>query len=278
MEFKFSNISRVVRRFQITVEGRQYLEHPSSVFLPSNQGTDTVKSHSHRPHNKSQKINTHDHGKHYLPKIKSLLKSDKDWVVLENGDDYMYPGFKATVVFCQDWREVALAACDGDFIFKDCQLSTGGSHSTKHKISINNTETDVFVKRGQCEGVKVCSGKDCGYIVSRCQHKNRCSQHSSEPLKSTGKCPINIVYVIPVDSNDRRRWIMSCALEGDQSHNHDRPSPHLLPTMLKNDITNALKKDPSLTAIQIQKGSWRLLHDILVKAMNIIVLAYTTCI
>lgn len=49
-------------------------------------------------------------------------------------------------------------------------------------------ETEVFVKRGPCEGVKVYSGDNCGYTVANTQLRNKCKEHgSSKALTRTEK-------------------------------------------------------------------------------------------
>jgi hypothetical protein len=40
-----------------------------------------------------------------------------------------------------------------------------------------------------------------------------------------------------------------------QGHSHHKPNPHVLPSKIKNDITEAVLIDPSRTALQLQKGN-----------------------
>ena len=56
----------------------------------------------------------------------------------------------------------------------------------------------MFIKRGSCEGVKICGGDSCNYTVANRHLKNKCKEHGpSKPFTKTGKCPIHFVYIWP---------------------------------------------------------------------------------
>lgn len=200
-------------------------------------------------------------GKHYLPIVRDHLLKCKNWKEIDSQEEYTLPGFKGVpeVLYCDDWKNLPLASENDVFILRDCQLSLGSTHKTTHELNIDGKLTKVSVRRGQCEGVKTCAAKECSssYIVSRSQKVNRCPRHARQKvaLKESGPCPVNVVHIAPVDSNDRRRWIMSLSLApGGSGHNHGTPSPHSIPTMVKEDIRSAVLADPSRTASDLQKG------------------------
>lgn len=67
-----------------------------------------------------------------------------------------------------------------------------------------------------------------------------CSIHkNSVPLKETGKCPVQFLYIWPVE-DDGRRWNGVI-----NSHNHDKPAPHKISTKVQEDI-----QETALEALQ----------------------------
>ena len=159
-----------------------------------------------------------------------------------------------------------MASTNDSFIVKDCQLSLGPTHTTVMELDIDGKSTKVSIRRGQCEGVKVCSGAGCNrqYIVSRSQKLNRCPEHGKKKtgLKESGPCPVNVVYVTPKNTADKQRWIVTLSLDGS-GHNHGKPSPHTIPTSVREDIKAAVITDPSKTAADLQKGNFITLRILL---------------
>lgn len=256
--FKFNNVPRVCRRYQLNHDEGGGFSLPNIVNVPDQDenGEVCANEYDNIPSNKPRKRK--GRGKHYLPIIKDLLKTTESWNDIKNKEDYTLPGFSSLQVsYCSDWKSLPLASSNDSFIVKDCQLSVGPTHSVKQELSVSGVVTKVTVRRGQCEGVKFCSGDGCAekYIVSRSQKLNRCPEHSKAkvPLSESGPCPVNIAYVTPDDTTDRRRWIISLSLNGN-GHNHGIPSPHTIPTRVKEDIKVAVEADPSRTAADLQKG------------------------
>ena len=106
----------------------------------------------------------------------------------------------------------------------------------KVHLKIDNVNTEVWVRRAFCKGVKNGSFEGCAYTVSNRQRLSKCKEHAAEhTLKVTGNCPTQIVYVWPFE-DDRRRWI-GC-LPGT-SHNHMKPAPHIILQAVKLDIQTA---------------------------------------
>ena len=242
---KFYQIRRVVRRFGLNANGHTFIAHPIEMLLPKCSKQERGSS------NKKSKKSKNE-GLHYIPRIKEMLQKEEEWKEI-TCDEHLFPGFPETnnILFCQNWKELALTAVDANYLIKDCQLSTNGYHTTRHKLTVKGEQKEVFVKRGKCEGVKICEGKDCTYRVSRSQRKNRCPQHGmKQNLSEIGSCPANIIYIIPVEDQDFQRWVIITG-----THNHPRPSPHTLPTLLRKDIEETVRGNPSITAAQLQKGT-----------------------
>ena len=105
-------------------------------------------------------------------------------------------------------------------------------------------ETEVFVKRGPCEGAKVYSNDNCGYTVANTQLWNKCKEHASpKALTRTGKCPIHFVYIWPTISTDDRRLIGVFSAEGELKHNHARPSEHKISSKVVENIQQTVLQD-----------------------------------
>jgi len=208
---------------------------------------------------KSRKRN--GRGKHYLPVIKTLLLTREAWDEIENEEAYALPGFTnlPKVLYCRDWEHLPLASTSDSFIVKDCQLSLGPTHATVRELDIDGKPTKVSIRRGQCEGVKVCCGEGCNrqYIVSRSQKLNRRPEHGKKKigLEESGPCPVNVVYVTPKNIADKQRWIVTLSLDGS-GHNHGKSSPHNIPTSVREDIKAAVIADPSKTTADLQKGNF----------------------
>lgn len=261
--FTFNKAPRVCRRYQLSHEGCRFLENPSEVNVPLQTEDINCGGNAADPNNdqttKSRKRN--GRGKHYLPVIKTLLLNREAWEEIENEEAYALPGFTnlPKVLYCSDWEHLPLASTSASFIVKDCQLSLGPTHATVREIDIDGKLTKVSIRRGQCEGVKVCAEEGCNrqYIVSRSQKMNRCPEHGKKKigLKESGPCPVNVVYVTPENIADKQRWIVTLSLDGS-GHNHGKPSPHTIPTSVREDIKAAVIADPSKTAADLQKGNF----------------------
>lgn len=277
--FTFNNAPRVCRRYQLhhEVEGNYSL--PDEVNVPDRDNAaerrdnDLGNVHSSKPTERKGR------GRHYLPVIKDLLLTKESWDDIVSKEDYMLPGFSSLpkVSYCNDWKTIPLASSNDSFMEKDCQLSLGPTNSTKHELSIMGVLTKVSIRRGHCEGVKFCRGEGCDkkYVVSRSQKVNRCPEHSKTkiPLEESGPCPVNIAYVKPEASSDRRRWIVTLSLDRS-GHNHSMPSPHTIPTAVKEDMRAAVAVDPSRTAFDLQKGKHELLSIITITTMILFLTLY----
>ena len=130
----------------------------------------------------------------------------------------------------------------------DNQLSRASSQTQAHDTCIDGAVTKLNIKRSACEGVKVCSGDGCdSYTVSKRQRMNRCSHKNSVPLKETGKCPVQFLYIRPAE-DDGGRWIGVI-----NSHNHSKPAPHKISTKVQEDLQESARKNINSTAKDLAK-------------------------
>ena len=114
----------------------------------------------------------------------------------------------------------------------------------------------LFVNRSYCSGVKMCAGNQCTYTVSNKQKINRCKDHPTSSLVSSGPCCCHMVYIYPEDPQaDGRRWFMVLnSLNNSQIHNHLPPSEWKISPKVLNDISNVVTRNSQLTPKEIQKG------------------------
>ena len=148
---------------------------------------------------------------------------------------------------------------------------------------VDGVETEVFVKRGPCEGVKACSASNCSYTLANTQLRNKCKEHgSSNPLTRTGKCPIHFVYIWPTNDKDDRRWLGVLSREAEVKHNHSRPAEHKISSKVSEDIQRTVHQDTSKTAKDLLKGYYTLFALkclILVRCVGqLITFVYTGCV
>ncbi len=75
--------------------------------------------------------------------------------------------------------------------------------------SIDEINEEVNYRIAPCGGgVKYCSVKGCSYTVSSREYRPcPVSDHSKNTLNVVKDCPVEFVYVWPVDNKDERRWL-----------------------------------------------------------------------
>ena len=202
-------------------------------------------------------------GVHFLPKVRRLLKGKSSWGdIKEKKTITSSPaGFSENngkLMFTQDFKTLPYAAKNRvHFISEDNQLTTRGSQKQKVLTEVDGVETEVFVKRGPCEGVKVCSADNCGYTVANTQLRNKCVEHGfSKALTRTGKCPIHFLYISgPLLVRMIADGSEFFSAEGEDKHNHARPTEHKISRKVVEDIQQTVQQDITKSSKDLLKGN-----------------------
>ena len=104
---------------------------------------------------------------------------------------------------------------DKHFLLKDIQISKGKPRAPqKITIEVNHKEEEIFYRIVPCGGVKHCAVDGCSYV----------SKLYDIDLVITNECPVEFVYIWPVNISDKRRWLTGLVsrsdLQSDNLHNH----------------------------------------------------------
>lgn len=212
-------LHRTYRTYKVSPEGKSFLANPVPVLVasPFKNILSIEKSQTGKSRRREGR------GCHHLPKIKKMLETSSNWKEIKSKEDYEFPGFNETGVlyYTKDFKAETFSSENrAHFIYDDNQLSKSSTQTQPHDVSIDGATNRVFIRRSVCEGVKTCLGDNCDYVVSNRQKINRCPVHrKDEKLKESGKCPVQFVYVWPVE-DDGKRWMGVL-----NQHNHKRPAP-----------------------------------------------------
>ncbi|PFX15817.1 hypothetical protein AWC38_SpisGene19947, partial [Stylophora pistillata] len=240
------NFTKASRSYSVTEQGVAFLSNHYDIFVPHPDSFEDTKQKRVVARRVNNEKEAAYRNKHYLATIREQLAKSTNWFAVKEKSAYEYPGFdfpSDQIGHCPDPKKTGIGSCQRPhFMWDDCQLRTRGTSTQKVHLKIDNVNTEVWVRRAFCEGVKICT-------VGNRQRRSKCKEHAAEhTLKVTGNCPAQIVYVWPVEG---RRWI-GC-LPGT-IHNHMKPAPRVISQTVKLDIQTAVKKDCSLTTKQLQKG------------------------
>lgn len=211
------------------------------------------------------KLRRRTKGSHLLPTLTTLLSSRDYWYEIDEPADYQYPGkFRVDpprrLGFASDITSLPFYTKEDEhFLFNDVQLSKGKVRAAR-KIAalVDGKEEEIFYRIAPCGGVKCCAIEDCSYSISTREHRP-CPEHPETSLVSSGECPVEYVYVWPVCSDDKRRWISGIVrrndMEASNLHNHPLHGPNKVPAKVVHDIQQALTLDPTLKTHDIITGN-----------------------
>lgn len=141
------------------------------------------------------------------------------------------------------------------------------TESNAQRLRISGADVTVKLRSAVCKGVKRCSQcKDPKVVLLAC--KTCENRHNAKFNHEGGDCPgtyrstfdlfdddnvliwvaiiVRVYYAYPVADDDARRWVV---LVND--HNHAMPVRTCLLPSTKQNIANAVMRDPSLTTKQI---------------------------
>jgi len=194
-------------------------------------------------------------GAQMKPRIMQLL-CEQQWKEL-NPSALKYVGYEDEGDICfylPDCRSFPEATSDPHYLLKFPQLCRSQATVKKIEATINDEIVTLYTNRSYCSGIKMCAGDQCTYTISNKQKINRCKDHPTLSLMSSGPCCCHIVY--PEDYQaDGRHWFMVLNSQSDsQMHNHPPPSEWKIVSNVLSDVSNVITRNSQLTPKEIQKG------------------------
>ena len=190
-----------------------------------------------------------------ISSIRNLMNSSKNWFPIKSHKDYHFPGVFETpppqrMGYCSDISVLPnYELSDPDFMFADIQLGKGKARNQREvKLNVDGNDEQIIYRIVPCGGVKVCSEESCNYVVSTRETKP-CPEHKTKKIVRSGNCPVEFVYLKPVDSNDNRRWLTGLVRRptNDQNlHNHPLHGDLKIPGKVDADIRRAVIGNPQL--------------------------------
>lgn len=207
-------------------------------------------------------------GKHILPILKKLIEERENWKELseDNKENYQFPGSHDSVsgnvlYHTPDISKLPhYSDTEPHFLWSDIQLSKSSTSKNKFDVKVESKMEELVYWISQCKGVKKCSG--CDHVVPNSYIKNNCTSHPNAELIQVKNCPVEFVYIFPVNCmSDHRRWsggiIRSVDVTKEKNlHNHPvrQSLSHKLPKRLKSDITRTVEDNPYLKTRQLASG------------------------
>ena len=185
---------------------------------------------------------------------------EENWKNLkeDNKEQYQYPGWHDSrlsniLYYTSDVTKLPhYSDSDPHFLWSDIQLGKSSTSKNKLDMDIGDKPEKLCYWMSQCKGVKKC--QKCDHIVPSSSRKNNCKEHPNAQLVKVQNCPVEFVYIFPVDLSNKRRWIGGIIRSQDvpadtNLHNHPvkRCLSHKLPSMVTADITRTLEDNPFLT-------------------------------
>ena len=252
-----------------TEKGRCVVEEKGDIMLP--QSHDVYKpsqTASHSRCTESNAMGKHKRigkGSHILPIVRRCLQETENWKHIQSKQDYHFPGvytktcqhINNNLFYTPDYTQLEQSAEDPHFMWRDIQFSKGPlNKDRKIEVEMNGKEEKLCYRTAPCNGVKYCTISGCEYTAP-VRDKRPCPQHNNL-LTKTSSCPVEFVYVHPVDNNDKRRWIgglIRCPKEStDNLHNHSVHAPTAIAQCIKEKISKAVFLNPTLKPSDIACG------------------------
>lgn len=167
----------------------------------------------------------------------------------------------ARMGYCPDLTQLpSYETTDPDFLLSDIQFGKGKARNTREiTMDVDGKEEKVLYKIVPCGGVKLCPryGKECNYVVST-REIRKCPEHSTENLVRSAPCPVEFVYIRPVQENDCRRWITGIVrhneLTSQDLHNHPIHGELKITAKIDADIRRAIVDNPHLKTQDVVTG------------------------
>jgi len=249
---------------QPTSKGRNAIAEGDPVLLPDCADLQQLVTCTTSSGKSSSKQRT-GKGKHILPIVKRLLSEEENWLELTSGNKerYLFPGWHSScegnVLYFTD-NVTALPQQSGEHhLWQDIQFGKTSTSKSKMSITLNGKMENLNYWIAQCNGVKKCT--ECDHVLPNVFTKNNCSVHPGAALEVTGSCAVEFIYIFPVDTADKRRWIggiirSDTVIPCISLHNHpvDLSLSHKLSKMVSSGIKKSVNDNPYLTTRQLASG------------------------
>ena len=203
--------------------------------------------------------------------IRSLMRDSTKWFEITNKSDYHFPGVlkppnTKCLGYCADISTLPqYDSHNPHFLFTDIQLGKGKARNPQRvSMTVDGNEETLWYRIVPCGGVKQCPAPSCTYVVATREVRS-CMQHPNEKLtrsnELSGECPVEFMYIWPVDEADKRRWLTGIvrgeqAIDQENLHNHPIHSCSKIPSKVDTDIRSAVIADPHLKTKDILIGEF----------------------
>ena len=264
----YSRISSMVfNTYRLSEAGEEYAKAPKESILPSltdSEAVVAIPTSAGDPTAIKPKTTRKSKGIHLLPVLRRLLSSRSNWYSICETKHYHYPGVfhcPATqrLGYAEDITKLPLySSSDKHFLFSDIQLGKSKPREPRCvTFNVDGMEEELNYRIAPCGGVKQCPVEGCQHVTST-RERHHCSNHPDRSLEHSGPCPVEFVYVWPINPDDKRRWLTGLVRSGDLSrmdlHNHPLNGASKIPSRVVQDITDRLEEDPSLKTHDIVTG------------------------
>ena len=178
-------------------------------------------------------------GGRIIDRLRDLLIDKENWREISCRNDYLYPGVFPDVMMrhmlytpdITTLKPDSQKGMQNDFMWKDIQFSKGKLNMPRQiAINIGGKAEKLQYRMAPCAGVKMCPQQGCCYIAAIKEHHS--CPHHQVPLVKQCDCPVYFVYVEPIETTDKRRWIAGLVLHQKASasnlHSHATPPPSSL--------------------------------------------------
>lgn len=205
-------------------------------------------------------------GCNILPIVRKMLVDKENWKMIIEKRDYQFLGTfsKPTeqhLYYIPNWKSLNQATSSNPhFLWNDIQLSKGNLNQDREiEVEVGEEKLKVCYRSTACIGVKTCPDRNCDYVVPIRERRN-CKKHPEFKLqRSDLKCPVEFVYIYPVDRSDHRRWIGGIVRNqkeiSSNLHNHPLHGSFKICNLVKDKINDAIQANPSLTPTDVSLGT-----------------------
>jgi len=253
----YENHYEVHRKYLLTAAGEKFLQNPFAIMSvdPQSNVVDVMLQVVER---KSYAKCHQNRGKQLKPRLIAALEGC--WIEgsLERLKFIGLGGEELDdmCLYFRDCFSLSEATKKPHYLLNILQLSRSQAVVKPITVCIDGVTTELMANRAYCSGVKVCAGEGCTHTVSTKQRTNRCTQHKTAALVSTGPCNCYITYVYPQNAlEDGRRWFV--VLNAEQKgplHNHDSPAEWRIAPNILREITEVAQRNMRITPKEVQNG------------------------